>query len=81
MCRYASTDAAVVAALDDCDAFGQLLGAAGRVAAQHAEMAGGDVAAMFIALSQFAAAVYPSQLGLVNRVLAACHEVGSCGIG
>lgn len=73
--RYAATDPSVEAALDGCDAFGQLLDAAGKVAAQHAEMAGGDVAAMFIALAQFAAAVYPGQLGLVDRVLVACHEV------
>ncbi len=72
--RYAATDASVVAALDESDAFGQLLGAAGRVAAQHAEMAGGDVAAMFISLAQFASGVYPGQLGLVDRVLAGCHE-------
>ncbi len=70
-------DASVVAALDESDAFGQLLGAAGRVAAQHAEMAGGDVAAMFISLAQFASGVYPGQLGLVDRVLAGCHEARS----
>ena len=73
--RYAASDPSVEAALDGCDAFGQLLDAAGKVAGQHAEMAGGDVAAMFIALAQFAAAVYPGQLGLVDRVLVACHEV------
>lgn len=73
--RYAASDASVEAVLDGCDAFGQLLDAAGKVAAQHAEMAGGDVAAMFIALAQFAAAVYPGQLGLVDRVLVACYEV------
>ena len=73
--RYAATNASVEAALDSCDAFGQLLDAAGKVAGAHAEMAGGDVAAMFIALAQFAAAVYPGQLGLVDRVLVACHEV------
>ena len=79
--RYAATDASVEAALDSCDAFGQLLDAAGKVAAQHAEMAGGDVAAMFIALAQFAAAVYPGQLGLVDRVLVACHEVSASNVG
>ena len=68
------------AALDGCDAFGQLLDAAGKVAGAHAEMAGGDVAAMFIALAQFAAAVYPGQLGLVDRVLVACHKVSARSI-
>ena len=74
--RYAATDRGVVEQFNAGDAFGQLLGAAAAVAAQHAEMPGADVAAMYIALAHFAGAVYPDRLDYIDRVLASCQEVG-----
>jgi vacuolar protein sorting-associated protein 35 len=65
----------VVAQFDAGDAFGQLLAAAGRVAEQHAEMPGADVAAQYIALATFAGSVYPDRLDYLDRVLASCQEV------
>lgn len=72
--RFAATDGGVVEQFNEGDAFGQLLGAAGRVAEQHAEMPGADVAAMYIAAADFVGAVYPDRLDYIDRVLASCHE-------
>ena len=57
------------------DAFGKLMNAAVEVAQQHAEMSGADVTAIFIALIEFAGAVYPDKLDYVNLVLSNCHQV------
>ena len=75
MCRFAATDGGVVAQFNEGDAFGQLLGSAGRVAEQHAEMPGADVAAMYIAAASFVGAVYPDRLDYIDRVLSSCHDV------
>lgn len=78
MRRFAATDGNVVEQFNEGDAFGQLLGAAGRVAEQHAEMPGADVAAMYIAAADFVGAVYPDRLDYIDRVLSSCYEVSSC---
>ena len=49
--------------------------AAVDVAEQHAEMPGGDVTAIFIALIEFAGIVYPDKLEYVNQVLSNCYQV------
>ena len=76
--RFAATDSGVVEQFNEGDAFGQLLGAAGRVAEQHAEMPGADVAAMYIAAADFVGAVYPDRLDYIDRVLSSCYDVRSC---
>ena len=66
----------MVEEFNESDAFGQLLSAAARVAEQHAEMPGADVAAMYIALANFVGAVYPDRLDYIDRVLSSCQQVG-----
>lgn len=72
--RYAASSPEVRQQLDEADAFGLPLEGAISVAARHAEMPPGDIAAMFIALAQFCNAVYPDRLDYLDRVFAACGQ-------
>ena len=59
------------------DAFGKLLKAAGEVAGQHAEMPAAEVTAMYIALAEFTASVYPDRLDFVDLVLTSCYQASA----
>ena len=73
--RFAKSDKAILEDFNKVEAFGKLLKAAGEVAEQHAEMPAADVTAMYIALAQFTASVYPDRLDFVDLVLTSCYQV------
>ena len=74
-CRFAKSDKAILEDFNKAEAFGKLLKAAGEVAEQNAEMPAADVTAMYIALAQFTASVYPDRLDFVDLVLTSCYQV------
>ena len=46
-----------------------------QVAEGFTQMPAADIAALYIALIRFTAAVYPQRLDMVDQVLASCQEV------
>lgn len=74
--RFAKSDKAILEDFSKADAFGKLLKVAGEVSEQHAEMPASEITAMYIALAQFTALVYPDRLDFVDLVLTACYQVG-----
>lgn len=75
LCRFAKSDKSILKEFNNVDAFGRLLKAAEEVSEQHAEMPAAEITAMYIALAQFTASVYPDRLDFVDLVLTSCYRV------
>lgn len=69
---YASNDPDVVAQLDATDAFAKMRTAVASAVAEHLDMPGADLAALYTGLLSFAGAVYPTRIEYVDDVLGTC---------